>query len=406
MSIKYYIDESGNSGDLIMTEENLNFGSQEYFTLACISLEDERLNDLETFIKKLKTKYKIQNPELKFANIKHLFGKKIGFILELLKYIEENSQFLIEIIDKKNIIATNIVNCLANPPYFQEKKSVETEKQLHLILSQWIYQYVPNEFFINFSNISRNPSKDGLEKLFQDLLNLTKNIDNELSEAVANSIEESLDDYKIMQNKLKNNKNGREAYTYFLPLPDYNKREELIGILPYIASFTNLHARLNHLYGDDLSSITIIHDNQAHFDNIIKQYHQSATNNIDEDINTYEMANFNFSSISNLEFHDDKNKIGLQVADIFAGLINKAVPYIIKNENYLQGNEYNILLQILTSFYYQKSINFVLPTNHNIEVIFPILEKHLHYNLKMAQLGIDKDKLDNSLIENSMKRKK
>ncbi len=30
--IKYYIDKSGNTTDLIMTEDNLNFSGQEYFT--------------------------------------------------------------------------------------------------------------------------------------------------------------------------------------------------------------------------------------------------------------------------------------------------------------------------------------------------------------------------------------
>jgi len=74
--MKYYIDESGNTGDLIMTEENLNFSSQEYFTLACIGLEDEKLIDLENYIKKLKKKYKIQNKELKFGKIMTYFWKK------------------------------------------------------------------------------------------------------------------------------------------------------------------------------------------------------------------------------------------------------------------------------------------------------------------------------------------
>ena len=97
MITKFYIDESGNSGDLIMSDKNINFASQEYFTLACIGFEDKILENLETFIDDLKRKYKIQNSELKFAKMKHIFGHKIGFILELLKYIEEDSNFLVEI---------------------------------------------------------------------------------------------------------------------------------------------------------------------------------------------------------------------------------------------------------------------------------------------------------------------
>jgi hypothetical protein len=197
-----------------------------------------------------------------------------------------------------------------------------------------------------------------LEELFKELVEDIKKVDSELSESILRNVEESIDDYQRMIKELKDNQNEREAYTYFLPLPDFNKREELIGILPHIASFTNLHARLNYLYKNDLSDVTIIHDNHAHFDEIIKNYHQSARNDKCIENLIIEMADFNFTSISNLEFHDDKNKIGLQVADIFARLINRAIPYIVNKETSLDEKEYAILLQILTSFYFQKSINF------------------------------------------------
>ena len=392
--MKYYIDESGSTGDLLMEEDNLDFSEQEYFTLACIGLDDNILVELEYFISKLKKKYKIQSKELKFGKIKHIFGKKIGFILELLKYIEEDSKVLIEIVDKRYIIATNIVHCLINPPYFQREKSVEEEKTIHLVLAQWVYTYIPNEFFISFSNIARNPSSDGLDKLFKDLLKIAETINDESSNIVLGNIKESLDDYEIIKKRVNNT---REAYTYFLPLPDLNKRGELIGILPHIGSFTNLHARLNFLYEDDLSSITIVHDNHAHFDKIIKSYHQGAVDNFDEK-KIYEMANFRFKTISKLEFHNDKNKIGLQVADIFAGLINKSIAYLLKEEKYLKEKEYMILLQILTSLYYQKAINFVIPVNHR-EILFPILDKHLAYIMDMTYKGIDKNKIDNELLE-------
>jgi hypothetical protein len=399
MITKYYIDESGSTGDLIITKDNLNFSSQKYFTLACIGLEDEKLIDLENFIKELKKKYKIQNKELKFGKIKHIFGKKIGFVLELLKYIEEDSRILIEIVDKKYIISTNIVNCLINPPYFQPNKNLEEEKQLHLFLAQWVYDYVPNTFFIDFSNIARNPSKEGLEKLFNDLKKIANESNNKMSESILGYIEESIDDYNLMQEQLKNNENTREAYTYFLPLPDNNKRGELIGILPNISSFTNIHARLNYLHSHDLSSITIIHDNHAHFDEIIKHYHQTAIDDKTDKNKLYEMADFRFSNIGDLEFQDDKNQIGLQIADIFAGLINKAIPYILNEEKKLNEKENAILLQILTSLYYQKAINFVLPTFHNMEKIFPLLENHLQFIMAMAFRGVNKEMLDEALLK-------
>jgi len=423
--IKYYIDESGNTGDLIMTEDNLNFSGQEYFTLACIGFEDNKLKELEEFTKKLRKKYKIQNKELKFGKMKGIFGKKIGFILELLKYIEEDSKIFIEIVDKKYIIATNIVHCLVNPPYFQLEKDSEENKQLHLVFSQWIYTYIPNDFFINFSNISRTPSEEGLNKLFDDLIQIIEEIDSEMSSSMIGNIKESIDDYKIMKKQyakdrknLKNNKKyyqrnkeflqRRKPYTYFLPLPDKNKRGELIGILPHISSFTNLHARLNFYYDNDLSFISIIHDNQAHFDEIIEHYHKTAikeNDNIDK-IFENERANFSFTSITSLEFQDDKNQIGLQVADIFAGFTNKAVDYIINDEKYLTPEEYDILLQVLASHYYIQDINYVIPIEHNVGKIFEILEHRVNEIMKNVRIGIDKEQIDNYLLNRLSKVQK
>ena len=181
MDKKFYIDESGNTGDLVVTEEDANFSSQEYFTLACIGLNDSSLPDLENFIKELKLKYKIQSPELKFSKMKGIFGKKIGFILELLKFIEESCDVLIEIVDKKYFLSTTIVNCLINPPYIQPDMNQDTRKSIHLDLSQWVYDHVTKEFLIKFTYISRNPSEEGLRELFDDLLALAKETEDILS---------------------------------------------------------------------------------------------------------------------------------------------------------------------------------------------------------------------------------
>jgi len=50
-----------------------------------------------------------------------------------LKYIEENTNILIEIVDKKYIIATNIVNCLVSPPYYQPKKNIEVDVDVSVV---------------------------------------------------------------------------------------------------------------------------------------------------------------------------------------------------------------------------------------------------------------------------------
>ncbi|MEB8382873.1 DUF3800 domain-containing protein [Acinetobacter junii] len=400
MSKKFYIDESGNTGDLIVSNENNNFSSQEYFTLACIGLKNSEQQELKNFIDDLKVKYKIQTPELKFSKMKGIFGKKIGFVLELLKYIEESSNFIIEITDKKFIICTNIVNCLINPPYDQTDLTTHEMMEVHQNLSQWIYQNVTLDFLIKFTNISRNPSEVGLQELFKDLTLLVKSIDDQYSAEIYKKIEKSINLYKKFNLMKKLNKDTftREPFTYFLPLPDISKKSQLIGILPYIGSFYNILGRLNKLYKRDLSKVVLIHDNQDHFDEILKSYHQSSIDNKSEDFATFDHADFNFLNTSSLEFNDDKDHIGLQVSDLFAGFVNRAIPYLINKESTLDNREKKILLRVLASLYKIQSINYVLPKKHNAE-LFKILDNEVKYLLIRSFMGFSIDDYDNQLLQ-------
>lgn len=397
MNKKFYIDESGNTGDLVVKENDDNFSSQEYFILACIGLNDRDLSNLEGFIKELKFKYKIQSPELKFSRIKGIFGKKIGFVLELLKYIEESCSFLIEVVDKKYFLSSTIVNCLISLPCFQPERDQNTQKLIHLELSQWVYDHVTKEFLIKFTNISRNPSEEGLIELFGDLLALARETENPLSDTVCLGIEKYISDFNLL--KINKKQIDRDAYTYFLPLPDTNKRGQLIGILPYISSFYNLHARLNYMFQRDLSEVSIVHDNQSHFDEILKYYHSSAVENTNEESVTFDAADFVFLNSSSLQFQSDKDSIGLQVADLFAGFLNKAIPHLIYEDGDLTDAENAILQRIIASLYYQQSINFVLPKKQN-EKLFPILDRIVILNIQRSLAGVCIDKADDSLLAN------
>ncbi|MGL2974566.1 DUF3800 domain-containing protein [Acinetobacter nosocomialis] len=397
MEKKFYIDESGNTGDLIITKNNSNFSSQEYFTLACISLNDAELDEINEYIKKLKLKYKIQTSELKFSKMKGLFGKKTGFILELLKYIETNCSFIIEIVDKKYIVCTNIVHCFINPPYEQSDLELSESKKIHQEYSQWVYDNISLDFLIKFTDVARNPSENSVDELFCELLSLTQEVDDPSSQDIYNAILKSLNIFK----KFKKNKHlDRDAYTYFLPLPETNKKGKLIGILPYVGSFYNIHARLNSLFDRDLSEVVLVHDNQSHFDEIIKLYHESAVVNTNEYSKVFNNADFVFLNISSLVFRDDKDSIGLQIADLFAGFVNKAIPYLINDE---EKHISPILCRVLASLHYQGSFQFVLPKKHN-ERLINILDSIINATISMSLSGVDIDEFDNFLINNHKDR--
>ncbi|MCT8767822.1 DUF3800 domain-containing protein, partial [Glaesserella parasuis] len=75
-----FIDESGNSGDLIKKNMDLNFAGQRIFVLSALKFDDNLRLKLENKVRELKEKYKINSNELKSTS---LFKKKPEFILDL-----------------------------------------------------------------------------------------------------------------------------------------------------------------------------------------------------------------------------------------------------------------------------------------------------------------------------------
>ncbi|MBD8475018.1 DUF3800 domain-containing protein [Pseudomonas sp. CFBP 8770] len=112
--ITYFIDESGNTGDLILGGETLSYGGQPYVGLGCLGIKD--LTQFEADISALKLKHRIQSNDLKSTNI---YKSKPAFILDLVKLIANNkTPFLIELVEKKFFVATNLAHYLVWPPYF------------------------------------------------------------------------------------------------------------------------------------------------------------------------------------------------------------------------------------------------------------------------------------------------
>ena len=346
----YFIDESWNSGDIIMKENDKEFNNQPLFGLCAIGIDEHKICIIKKKVEELKNEYKVQSSELK---IKSIYNKKINFLVKLFKFLEDQDvTFLIEIIDKKYQIAINIVNHLIYPPYFTEYNN---EIQIMLnIISSYIYHNISNKFFIEFSYVSRKPSEKKLLKLWDKLKKELEALNDEISNVIIKHLEKSLDDFHLM----KQNKSisDRPIYTYFLPLSDKNKRGEDLVMLPYVNCFTNILARINQR--ENLEEIKLYFDEQAHFDKILEDYKNSLENNESYfpmmDINPF--SNFYFEEkIKKLKFKNSKEYIGIQISDLFAGFVCRSIWNMYKNEY----NKNNLLLLSLLQKNY--SINLVAP---------------------------------------------
>ncbi|WP_452004903.1 DUF3800 domain-containing protein [Azospirillum largimobile] len=104
--MRFFIDESGNTGDLARADAEFDFAGQPVFSLAAIGITDEV--SITEEIKFLRSKHNIQANELKLSRI---LKRKPEFAIDVVSVIARNNiPFFIEIVDKKYQIAISIIN--------------------------------------------------------------------------------------------------------------------------------------------------------------------------------------------------------------------------------------------------------------------------------------------------------
>lgn len=306
-----YVDESGNTGDLARTTPALDFGGQPVFSLAAIGIADEcRLFENLTILRK---KHNIQAAELKLSK---LLKRKPAFALDVVNLLAESEfPFFVEVVDKKYQLAVSITNGFIWPPYFNTDESQDTV-WLKNIFADYLYKKLSNEMFFGFVECMNAPSNEKTGAYFDLLKDFIGKDSHDVAQGIASQIEESNDDFRIMIEQ--ENKN---AHRRFLPLPDIGKRDQEVWILPNFSSFTNIYARTNLFFSGKLEGIRIFHDEQAHFDEIIAGA-KSQVENIQVDPEKFKppYSDYGFHQFSELLFKASPESIGIQLADIVAGL--------------------------------------------------------------------------------------
>ena len=307
----YYLDESGNTGDLSRTNAELTFGGQPVFSLAAIGIDDEL--KLTTELESLRKKHNVKAEELKLSQI---LKKKPKFALDAIELIAKNKHpFFIEIVDKKYQLAISITNALVMPSVFaptQDEKSVYVMN----VFADYIYHNFPDDIIFSFVQTMDGPSNERTDLLFDKLISYTKNLRDEVGKALVTMLIESKDDLKTASEM-----EGAIAYKHFLPIPDIGKRDQEVWILPNFGSFTNIYARINLQSKGKLDDSKFIHDTQAHFDEIT-EHAKSQMEGLNAERMGYHppYSDYNLTENANLFFRKSHESTGVQLADIMAGL--------------------------------------------------------------------------------------
>ena len=372
--IEYYIDESGNSGDLAKVSKGLNFGDQPLFALACVGIESEALReDASAFLTALRAKHCFSG-ELKSQDIYYKYPEAY---LDLVQYLTRNDlPIFVELVDKRYCIATSIFSHQIFPYYSWEQSHrlsvIESERQqaVHDLLTDYLARHLSNDCYLAFLAACRRPSEETLMTSLQSLRDHFSHMqtDDEEAWAILKGIESTVEDYWDFKRKL-----GEEiAVKKFLPIPDRTKNGNSIQLLPHVHSMYNLFARLNKYHLGNLANVKLWHDQQDEFESILhfcaEQIHATQRS---ETLLRTQHADFDVQQPMTLGFQKSHTQIGIEIADLIAGFCNRYVNGSIYKEIKVQDIYHKIFLHFIR---YNRpasplGVNFVLPPSRR-QVIF------------------------------------
>lgn len=316
--MNYYLDESGNTGDLINKKNDMGFANQPIFTHSCIGIDDKDQVELVYFINQLKKHYEIdESLELKSQDY---YIKKPEIIYNIVRYIvEKDFPLVCEVMDKKYNVAISMVNHLIFPA-MRDESSGEAQ-YIRNILSDFITRKAPDNCYTLFSELCKSPSE---EKLIITMNSLKEFFEKEKDNFADSGytilmINETLDDYYI------DKKTKEDAIKKYIPEPDYDSNGNKITLLPNTFSFYNLIARLNKIHNRKLSLINLYHDTSDEFSATLKYCMKNIKGMNTENIHKIPGCDFEVIESFNLAFIDSKDSIGVQIADIIAGFLNRYI---------------------------------------------------------------------------------
>lgn len=308
--LRYFLDESGTSGDLSRTGAGLDFKHQPIFVLAAVGLDDE--DRLGARLAAIRERRFPQATELKSSK-GHATPAVISELLDGIDAL--HGGVLLEVMDKRFTLSTTMIDTLILRPLSasdHEPKALwfraELAERFHAMASTDVYDA--------FIQACREPGEASLKAAFRAVLDCFP--PGPPREDPANAIRffalDSLKDFR------KAGASKPEVQRRFLPLPDAGHTGKDVWILPHLSAFTNLYARINKLRDGRLSDVQIIHDDQPYFAEILRSSKQAAEGLAGNDgVIELARADYRFLESSDLTFTPSTGSSGVQAADLIAG---------------------------------------------------------------------------------------
>jgi hypothetical protein len=254
--------------------------------------------------------------------------EKPDFVLDIIRLIRNhNLPFFIEIVDKKFFLCMHIITSQLLRPFPGGPENARTN-YVRNELAEHIYRNAPGQVFEAFVAACNSPSDSTLRAEFAALLEFSGHAPDE--EGRAQALRESVMD--VLETYETESREKADAYRSFLPSPDASKRAKPVWLLPNLASLMNIYARINLFEGGNLSGIALIHDEQAHFDEILQSNKTIAESLGSRAASLYTpYSDFHFLESASLNFTRSVDSPGIQVADILAGFCMRYAKSVLQD---------------------------------------------------------------------------
>lgn len=356
--MRYFIDESGNSGDVVKSGRRFDFDGQPVFVLACVGIEDEEALSAE--LTRLKAAYSVSPAELKSASL----AKRPEMVGDLIAYLEHiDAPVMIEAVDKRYYICTNIVSRQLLP-MGGEMEADPRVRFLRKAFAERLSRVISDETLDLFLAACRLPGRETVRASLVGLQNAVAG-ETELAQAMSLAAKDRLEEL--------DRDNSEDAHLDFLPIPDDNKAGKAVWMLPNLSSFTNIYARINLAHHGEVGGLQLVHDEQVQFDNILQQA-KAQTDTLHEiGVLPYTpFADYRFSQSGDLMFAVSHDNPGIQMADALAGFVMRYLKIGARKAGPPQGPGKTVMdaLISLADPRGGTGINFVVPdsTLHKLRI--------------------------------------
>jgi hypothetical protein len=337
----FYVDESGNSGDLVNAGSAFDFGGQPVFVLAGIGVNDSEA--LATELERLRTRHRIKSDELKFSSIKN----KPRFVADLVAYLwDRGCPIFVEVVDKRFFICATMVNHFVIPPVADEFDHRIDVIRMKSDVAEYLHAAMPLEVTRAYIGACTTPSVHLTRHAFEELCGWLQSRmpDDRVAALVHKFAADSFSDFE------KGAGSQHPDVRAFLPIPDFSKAARPYWILPNLSSFTNLYARINLFRCKDLDGVRIIHDEQLQYDRILDEGKRTSEEFAERGL-TWPLphADYGFTQRARLTFATSHTSAGIQAADMIAGFVMRYV-HVINSGDGLPSPESVRIFQSLLEF--------------------------------------------------------